>query len=112
MTARMNRRIYGLLGKRLDEIGFDEVRDDRGERGKRWQLGALLRTVTGAMLSGAKSLAEVETLSERMSTPIRKLLDIGRRVPDTTLRDAGRYSFTRRAQARPAFGPCPPAAAP
>lgn len=88
MTARMNRRICGVLSKRLDDVAFDLVRDDRDPRGMRWQLGALLRAVTGAMLGGAKSLAEAEALSERMSTPVRKLLGIGRRVPDTTLRDA------------------------
>ena len=88
MTARMNRRLYGLLSKRLDEVGLEQVPDRRDERGKRWQLGALLRAVTGAMLGGAKSLAEVEALSERMSTPVRRLLGINRRVPDTTLRDA------------------------
>jgi len=48
----------------------------------------LLRTLVGAMLAGAKGLADVEELSERMSTPIKRLFGIQRRVPDTTLRDA------------------------
>jgi hypothetical protein len=116
MTARMNRRIYGLLSKRLDEVGFDQVRDDRDERGKRWDLGALLRATTGAMLGGAKSLAEVEALSVRMSAPIKKLLGISRRVPDTTLRDAlckveptelrkRLHALTKAAQRRKALEP-------
>lgn len=88
MTARMNRRLYGLLGKRLDEALFDEVADLRDERGKRWDQAALLRCVVGGMLAGKKSLGEVEALSDRMSTPVRRLLGINRRVPDTTLRDA------------------------
>jgi len=88
MTARMNRRIYGMLGKRLGEVGFEEVRDDRDARGKRWPLASLLRVTAGAMLAGAKSLADAEDLTSRMSSPIRKLLGLTRRVPDTTLRDA------------------------
>jgi hypothetical protein len=80
--------MYGMLRKRLDEVGLDEVPDRRDERGQRWDLGALLRSVVGAMLAGAKSLSDVEALSDRMSTPVRRLLGINRRVPDTTLRDA------------------------
>lgn len=86
--VRMNRRMYGFFRKRLDEAGLDQVRDARDDRGKRWDLGALLRTLVGAMLAGAKGLADVEELSERMSTPIKRLFGIQRRVPDTTLRDA------------------------
>jgi hypothetical protein len=88
MTARMNRRLYGFFTKRLDEAGLDQVPDDRDDRGKRWDLGALLRTAVGAMLAGAQSLADVEELSTRMSTPIKRLFGIQRPVPDTTLRDA------------------------
>ena len=88
MTARMNRRFFGMLSKRLDEAGLDDVADERDDRGKRWQLGALLRAALGGMLAGAKSLAEVETLSERLSRPMRRLLGVRRRLPDTTLRNA------------------------
>ncbi len=88
MTARMNRRMYGFFRKRLDEIGLDQVRDNRDDRGKRWDLGALLHTVLGAMLAGARSLADVEEMTERISSPMKRLFGIQRRVPDTTLRDA------------------------
>lgn len=88
MAARMNRRIFGMLSKRLDELGLDEIDDTRDDRGKRWRLGTLLRATLGAMLAGAKSLAKVEDLSERMSQPTRRLLGIRRRLPDTTLRNA------------------------
>jgi hypothetical protein len=88
MAAQMNRRIFGMISQRLDELRLEEVDDARDDRGKRWRLGALLRATLGAMLSGAKSLAQVEALSERMSRPIRRLLGIGRRLPDTTLRNA------------------------
>lgn len=88
MHTRMNRRIYGLLSKRLDEVGFDEVPDGRDSRGKRWKLGALLRCTVAGMLAGACSVAAVETLSTRLSRPLRRLLGVHRRVPDTTLRQA------------------------
>jgi len=55
MAARMNRRIFGMLSKRLDEAGLGEVADERDDRGKRWQLGALLRAALGGMLAGAKA---------------------------------------------------------
>ena len=63
MTARMNRRLYGFFTKRLDEAGLEQVPNGRVDRGKRWDLGALLRTVVGAMLVGAESLADVEELT-------------------------------------------------
>ena len=88
MAARMNRRLFGMLSKRLDEARLDDVPDERDSRGKRWQLGALLRATLGGMLAGAKSVAEVETLSERLSRPMRRLLGVRRRLPDTTLRSA------------------------
>ncbi len=89
MDARMHRRIFGMLSKRLDELLLDEVEDRRDDRGKRWRLGSLLRAVVGGMLSGSKSLADVETLSTRLSRPIRGLL--GSR--DQT--SSGCDSFTR-----------------
>lgn len=88
MAALMNRRLFGMLSKRLDEASLDDVADERDDRGKRWPLGALLRAALGGMLAGAKSLAEVETLSERLSRPMRRLLGVRRRLPDTTLRSA------------------------
>ncbi len=88
MDARMNRRIFGLLSKRLGELLLDEIEDRRDDRGKRWRLGSLLRAVVGGLLVGSKSLAEVETLSTRLSRPMRGLLGVSRRLPDTTLRSA------------------------
>jgi hypothetical protein len=83
----MNRRLYGMLGKRLKEARLDEVCDPRDERGQRWALSALLRCALGGLMSGAQSLAGVEKLSMRLSRPMRRLLGVRRRVPDTTLRD-------------------------
>ena len=67
MTTEMNRRLYGLLSKRLDEAQFDEVADGRDDRGKRWRLCALLRATVGGILSGSKSLADVGVVSQRHS---------------------------------------------
>jgi hypothetical protein len=69
----MNRQLFGMLSKRLDDLGLDEIDDTRDDRGKRWRLGTLLRATVGAMVTGAKSLAQVEDLSERMSRPTRRL---------------------------------------
>ena len=88
MTARMNRRLYGLLTKRLDEAQLDDVRDPRDARGRRWKLSTLLRAVLNGRLAGAQSLADVEAQSARLSRPVRRLLGVRRRVADTTLRDA------------------------
>lgn len=77
-----------MLAKRLDEAALDEVEDRRDDRGKRWPLSSLLRAVIGAMLAGSRSLADVETLSQRLSRPVRGLLGVQRRLPDTTLRSA------------------------
>jgi hypothetical protein len=112
----MNRRIFGMLSKRLDELGLDEIDDTRDDRGKRWRLGTLLRATLGAMVAGAKSLAKVEALSERMSRPTRRLLGVQRRLPDTTLRNAlctiepdkllrPLHDLVRKAQRRKALEP-------
>jgi hypothetical protein len=86
--ARMKRRLAGMLATRLDEAHFDQVRDDRGTRGRRWQLETLLVAVLTAMAAGARSLAEAERVTESLSRAARRWLGIERRVPDTTLRDA------------------------
>ena len=116
MAARMNRRLFGMLSRRLDELDLDEIDDTRDDRGKRWRLGTLLRATLGAMVAGAKSLAKVEDLSERMSQPTRRLLGLRRRLPDTTLRNAlctiepdklrkPLHALVRKAQRRKALEP-------
>ncbi len=105
-----------MLAKRLDEAALDEVDDRRDERGKRWPLGSLLRAVVGAMLSGSRSLADVEALSQRFSRPVRGLLGVQRRLPDTTLRSVlcavepwqvvpALHAVVRQAQRRKALEP-------
>jgi len=84
---RMLRRIAGLLKARLPDAHLDEVADPRQPRGKRWKrLDVLLRTTIVAMIAGCRSTAQTEALTAELSLPMRKLLRIGRRLPDTTLR--------------------------
>lgn len=86
--ARLTRRMIGVLAARLPEAQLDRVKDPRSGRGRRWPLFVLLRAVLVAMVAGCKSLALAEALTAEMSAPLRKRLGIGRRVADTTMRDA------------------------
>jgi len=87
-TARLRRRIAGVLSARLPDLQLEQVPDPRCARGMRWQLPALLVTVLAGMLAGCTSLLGVEQLTEFMTRAARRLLGIGRRVPDTTMRTA------------------------
>lgn len=87
-TIRIKRRVMGMLGKRLREAGLDEVDDPRDRRGRRWSLGALLRSVVVAMIAGCSSLKHLECMTAALAPAVRARLGIFRRVPDTTLRDA------------------------
>ncbi len=87
MRIRWVRRMLGLLAHRMPEIGLEEVQDDRAHRGRRWQLGGLLGAALAGMMSGCRTLHEVERLTEGLGRAGRKLLGVARRVPDTTLRD-------------------------
>jgi len=86
--GRLRRRMVGMLLARLPEAQLEAVEDPRDDRGKRWQLAALLTAVVTGAVAGCKSLAQTEALMAEMSPAIRRRLGIRRRVPDTTLRDA------------------------
>lgn len=85
-SARTRRRICGFLKSQLPQLHLEHVDDPRRPRGKRWELHTLLGVVLAGMLCGCNSLLEVEKLSALMSRAARRLLGIGRRVPDTTMR--------------------------
>jgi len=85
---RLRRRLAGFLGKRLAELHLDEVPDARDPRGQRWELETLLRATVVGLAAGAKGLGEVEDITEQMTPEIKRWIQIPRRVPDTTLRDA------------------------
>ena len=86
-TTRSLRRVAGLLAARLPELGLDEVTDPRSRRGRRWALAPLLKTALVTQLAGARSAADAEQLTAKLSLSMRRRLGIPRRVPDTTLRD-------------------------
>lgn len=86
--ARRNRRVMGMMKKRLGDARLDEAVDPRDRRGQRWALGTLLGSVLVGLVSGARSLSDVERTTEELSPAARRKLGIRRRVPDTTLRDA------------------------
>jgi hypothetical protein len=84
---RLLRRIAGLLKARLPDAQLENVSDPRHRRGKRWKrLSVLLRATIAAMVAGCRSTQQTEALTAEMSLPMRRLLHLGRRLPDTTLR--------------------------
>lgn len=84
---RAMRRIAGFLHARVPELELGKVVDPREKRGRRWQLHTLLTATLLGLMSGAKSLAQIEELTQVMGRGMRRMLGIGRRVADTTLRD-------------------------
>jgi predicted transposase YbfD/YdcC len=80
--------MIGALSARLPEAQLERVADPRGRRGQRWKLVVLLRAVLLALVAGSKSLAQAEALTDELSMPVRRRFGIGRRVADTTMRDA------------------------
>jgi hypothetical protein len=84
---RMTRRLAGLLNARRREARLWAVADPRKARGKRWKrLEVLLEAAMVGIVAGCKSTRDVEALTDEMSVPMRRLLHIPRRIPDTTLR--------------------------
>jgi hypothetical protein len=81
------RRMAGLLRARLREAEFIRVTDSRKARGKRWRLESVLNAVTLALLAGCKSFRAAEALTDEMSTALRRVLGVARRIADTTLRE-------------------------
>lgn len=86
--ARETRRLFGFVANKFDQIRFDRVPDHRDPRGKRWDLSTLLFASLLGTMTGQKSFADVERLTERLAEPVRYRLGIHRRIPDTTLRNA------------------------
>jgi len=87
-NSRKTRRMAGVLGARLPEIGLAQVADSRSPQGIRWpKLQPLLVAPLVAMAAGLKSFADTEKLTEEMSPAMRRKLRIPRRIPDTTMRN-------------------------
>jgi hypothetical protein len=87
-STRWYRRLAGVLAARLPEARLGDIADPRSRKGRRWkQLGVLLGAVVACICAGAKSLAQMEKMTAEMSSVMRRRLGIGRRIPDTTMRD-------------------------
>jgi len=87
-NARETRRICGFVASRADRLRLDRVSDHRDPRGRRWNLPTLLWASLLGMMTGQKSFAGVESLTDDLAVSVRRRLGIKRRVPDTTLRNA------------------------
>jgi hypothetical protein len=86
-NIKYSRRLTRFIAKRLRELDFESVVDHRKKRGRRWELSVILKTVLIGVMSGQRSLGELEQLSQELAFPIRKILGVNRRIPDTTARD-------------------------
>jgi hypothetical protein len=87
---RRLRRIAGFVARYVsdDLLEWGAKADGRSTRGRTWKdPKPLLKIALLGLLAGCKGPSEVEELSKELPKPIRKLLGIPRRVPDTTLRD-------------------------
>ena len=87
MSNRTTRRAARLIAKRVRALRFQVLRDPRRRRSVKWSLPAVLSACLTGLITGARSLAAVEELTETMSGAMRRVLGIRGRVPDTTIRD-------------------------
>jgi len=85
-----SRVLFGRIGRFLVQCQahrgyrFEDVPDPRARRGRRWEVGAMLRSTWLALCTGATSMRDVESMSEDLGTARRRN---GRsdRLPDSTL---------------------------
>jgi len=84
---RSVRRLAGMLAARLPELQIADVLDPRQERGKRWALPSMLNAALLGIMSGRKSLRDIEQMTADLSPTSRRQLGIKKRIPDTSLRD-------------------------
>jgi len=86
MKRKDYRRISGLIKARVPDLGLGKVEDPRKKKSC-FKLSTLLKTTLVGLLSGCKSLRDMESLTAEMGKAFQKQLGIFRRLPDTTLRD-------------------------
>ncbi len=86
-TRRLTRRLAGVISKFTRDLQLNRVADHRSRRGRRHKLiQPLIVALIAGMVCGRKGLAEVEELTSDLSSAARRLLGIGKRFADTTLR--------------------------
>lgn len=84
---RKIRSAAGMLAVGLAGAGLGRVEDDRSQRNRRWGVNNLARAIVVGLAVGLSSFKALESLTDRLSRPLRGKLGIGRRISDTTLRD-------------------------
>ena len=84
MNAVQVKSVSRYVRKRLSHRKFSRVRDPRSARGRRWSLASLLTATLTGMMAGARCFRGVERLTRDLPKH-RRVLGIGRRVPDSTL---------------------------
>lgn len=88
MDREESRRAARFLQHEFGRLDFSEVRDLRGERGRKtWSVEQYSRAMVAGMVAGRTGFAGLERLSARMSGEFRQVVGVPRRIPDTTVRD-------------------------
>lgn len=87
MQRRLTRRLLGWLAARLDVLQWSNVTDPRTGPRTYWRLSTVLPLVVVGLVAGARSVANLEALTVRMSAATRRWFRVGRKLPDTTARD-------------------------
>lgn len=87
VQQRLTRRILGWLAARLDVLPWSRVADPRTGSNTYWRLATVLSSVVLALVGGARSVADLEALTVRMSVAARRWFGLTRKLSDTTVRD-------------------------
>lgn len=87
MQQRLTRRMLGWLAARVDVLPWSRLTDPRTGPNTYWRLSTVLSLVVLGLVAGARSVANLETLTVRMSAATRRWFRVGRKLSDTTARD-------------------------
>ena len=87
LNKREQIKISRFIKKMLTKLNIKTLKDPRKAQGKRWKLESLINGLLLGLASGQKSLKDVENLTDNLPRAAQKLLQIKRRISDTTLRD-------------------------
>ena len=85
MENVVDRRLARFLPGALELVDWGAVPEHRQVAKVKWQRGKLLQGLLLGLISGRNGFSGVERLSKVLSAASRKVLGLGRRIPDTTL---------------------------
>lgn len=80
-------RMKQFIKKRFRELRLGDITDPRCRQGKRYHLPDLLRLIILGLMSGKKSLGQLESFVAWMPKQLRQELKLPHRGADTTLRE-------------------------